>query len=379
MSRAVRPSVTTLSRLFDKGFTRVPSTWDLRGPALTGLWWEPEEGLAVATPKLLRLRESLPNDAEGVAALLATEARYRKPWLELQAARLRELSAVERRSELMAAIDVLGGASSALTDLVNKAQLRATGEATLELELFGAPADQSIAGPALLRVLGATADLVEGGLGSPASALPECDIDDPRTGWQAGRVIQSPRPKGGGFPWLLPGTVNGSNEDQLATVLERPWLTLLAVLTFMAEAWAAEHQGGLILELPEEKVEQFAHPPQILVTVELADGVEVVCGTLGEGLSRVIEALSMAVVPAQSSRQLDQSLADIVAVLLRHQVWRYQSETRHYVIHPSFSSLCYRSRGHRVIYRSGRQLSDVLRAVFTSWARERALQAEVGV
>jgi hypothetical protein len=155
-----------LVALLRDGIARVPESWSLVGPAAVGLWWRPAAGEAVATPALVRLAATLPTEGEAVAALLATEPRFRHAWLDLQASRLRDLG--ERRSEgaLFDAIGALGAASAATRERLLASRLEATSSAAVELALFGAPADQPAAAPGVLRVLGRTCSLVEGGRAS---------------------------------------------------------------------------------------------------------------------------------------------------------------------------------------------------------------------
>jgi hypothetical protein len=156
-------------------------------------------------------------------------------------------------------------------------------------------------------------------------------------------------------------------------VLGTPWITFLAVLAFTAEAWAAERHGGVNIELPLPQISAFAAPPRLEVVVTLADGREVLCGSLGELCLRVLDALGMALVPGKDASALDGMLAPAVGELLRARVWNWQSVARpRYVISDDFSVDCYRKDGHRYIYRGADKLSQVMRSVCVAWARTRA-------
>ena len=159
----------------------------------------------------------------------------------------------------------------------------------------------------------------------------------------------------------------------MAWVLGSPWITFLAVLAFTAEAWSAERQGGVQIELPLAQVTHFAAPHRLDVVVTLVDGREVLCGSLGELCLRVLDALGMAMVPFQGADALDKALAGVIGELLRARVWIWQSVARpRYVISDDFSIDCYRGRGHRHIFRGADHLSQVMRSVCVSWAHARA-------
>lgn len=373
---ATELSVPVLAGLLRQGHARIPQSWGLGGPLATGLWWRTEAGEAVATPVLVRLAASLPTEGEAIAALLATEPRFREAWLDLQASRLRELGQRGAVDALFDGISALGAAAAVVRPRVAGARLSATAFASVELSLFGAPADQPTAGPGLLRVLGQTAALVEGGIGRPAPALAPVDRRDPLINWVAGRLIQMPGAAGGAAgDSVLSGAWGACDTERMAWALSTPWVALLAVLVFTAEAWAAEHHGGVALELPAEHVAAFAAPPRIDVVVTLADGREVLCGSLGELLLRVLDSLGMAVVPACSAAELDAALGPVVAELLRAGVWAWQPDARpRYVISEGFGFDCYRGLGHRYVYQRADDLSHALRSVCVAWARARVEQ-----
>jgi hypothetical protein len=381
------PSLSNLSQLFEQGHARIPESWGLQGPQETGLWWKSSNAEAIATPKLLRLAQALSSPQERAGLLLATEPRFREPWLSLQATRLKGLGERQDWEGLCKQITQLGIASATLKEKLPSASLQATDHATLELGVFGAPADQPAAAPGLLRALGATAALIEGKQGKPASNLDDVDPYNIEQNWVGGRLLQAPsyvgadlcvcpHPEAMPHPAVLSGRVEPCIEDSMRWVLETPWATLLGVLVFTMEAWASERKGGLQLELPGIYVQQYARPPKVQVVVTLADGQEILCGSLGAYCLRVLEALGMALVPSLGAEQLDQRLGDVIARLLQSRIWTWKPEARtRYFIGERFGFDCYRGDGHRYIYHGAESLSQALRSVAVSWAKERVEQS----
>jgi hypothetical protein len=366
-----RLAIQPLLDLFTRGFAKVPAAWELQAAEACGLWWRPEEDIVVATPALLRLADYLPRKAEAAGLLLAAEPRFRDPWLRLQAARLAELGRRGAEEELCRAIDALGPAAKALLPRLKDACLEPTPQGPIEVSLFGAPADQPAGGPGLLRVLSLTAHLVEAEQGIPADILPPTDPKDPRENWLAGRLLQAPDEASQETnPYVLCGGLGQAVENRMSWVLGNPWATLLAHLVFLAEAWAAERRGGMVMELPLKQLEHFAAPPEVQVIVTLEDEREVLCGSLGELCLRVLDTLGMSLVPRLASAQLDVRLAPIVGRLIREGVWAYRASARpRYEIGAAFSYDCYRGEGHRYIYRAGERLTELLRSVTVAWAR----------
>lgn len=152
-------------------------------------------------------------------------------------------------------------------------------------------------------------------------------------------------------------------------VLGTPWVTLLAVLGFTAEAWAAERRGGVQLELPVSLVHAFDAPPRVDVVVTLPDGREVLCGSLGELCVRTLDAVGMAMTPHMPAAALDVALAPVVSAVLGAGIWRWLPNARpRYAISDRFSFDCYRGEGHRWIYLASEGLCAALRSVCTTWA-----------
>lgn len=364
------PTADALLPLFTEGFARIPKPRQLEGPATAGLCRHRGETV-VATPMLLHLAAQLVSLREAVGLLFATEPRYRDVWLRLQAFRLADLGRQQDGEALCTAINSLGPAAGALRQRLPDARLEPTTYGSLEVAVFGAPADQPAAGPGLLRVLSLTAPLVEGGQGLPLPLLAPVHPLDPRENWVPGRLLQAP---GEGAckanPFVLSGGIDTAAGELMDWVLKTPWATLLGQLVFMAEAWAAERQGGLALELPPEGWEHFAAPPRVHVAVTLADGREVLCGSLGAFCLRVLDRLGMALVPLMTDHELDGRLALVIGRLLREGVWAYRAVARpEYVISGRFSDDCYRGAGHRYVYLAGERLAEAMRSVGVTWAR----------
>jgi hypothetical protein len=379
---ATEPSIPVLWGLLRDGSARVPTAWELEGPATVGLWWRVgDTAEVVATPALVRLARDLPNEAEAVGALLATEPRFRQAWLSLEAARLSDFGSRNSVALLCEAIELAGAAAATLRDHLATAQLAPTEFSTLELAVFGAPADQAMASLPLRRALAAIASLVEGGRGALQAPLPAVPPEDLSVGWCAGRLLQSPRHEASAASaFVLDGELHAMDQDRMHWVLHTPWLTLLAVLGFTAEAWAAERRGGVQLELPLAAVQTYGAPSRVDVVVTLPDGQEVLCGSLGELCIRAIDALGMAIVPPTTPAELDLSLKPVIAQLLRAGVWTWKPDARpRYVISDDFSRSCYGGLGHRAIYLSGETLSETLRSVCVAWARSKAPALEVPV
>ena len=72
---------------------------------------------------------------------------------------------------------------------------------------------------------------------------------------------------------------------------------LLAQLVFTQEAWRAEQiSGQLSLELSDDQLGNPYEPKRIDVVVVRTDGAEVLCGSLGEFVHRVLQRLQIALV-----------------------------------------------------------------------------------
>ena len=353
-------------------------------PLRLGLWsLDQPTDRAIARAGLVQLAARLPNVEETVAAVFACQPELRTAWLRIVAARLREAGKRRDAAELCSAIELLDVASRRIREELPNASLQPTGHQAMETALFGASAEQAVVWPKLLRVIGATAELVEGGRGSPAQPLPKVDPLDPRRTWCSGRVLQlpspQPSPSGRGSFVLERNCEPLSDTERVADdppsqavmrwVLYRPWLTLLAQIAFVQEAWEAEQiSGRLALELAEDQLANPYLPSRVDVVVTTPDGNEILCGTLGELVRRVLARLDVTLLarPEEAAR-LDERLAPVVHVLLEKKVWRFEPRAAGgrrpgYVIDDEFSTSCYRVFGSKYFYRGGSVLTAAIRS-----------------
>jgi hypothetical protein len=376
------------------------------GKAL-GLWTLSADGSrAVATSTAVQLLQALPSLPETIAAILSCEPDIRLAWGKIVAARLKELGQRRDTPELCEAIDKLAQAASALLPLLPQSALTPTHYSELERVIFEAPAEQAVATPKLLRVLGATARLVEGKQGTSAESVPDIDSEDPSDNWIKGRLlllpsqeiqaekVKSPHSKSGiltgNWSTLSPAELKSlaekhpyydPSQNPMYWVLARPWVFLLAQVTFTQEAWVAERlSGSFSLELESSQLDQFYRPPQVLVVVTTHTGEEILCGSLGELLQRVLNQLGMTIL-ASSLTQFDSLLSPVIESLLQQQIWRFDpgsnSRRPSYTIHSAFSDSCYRVPGSKYFKRLGTPVTAAIRQTCQLWATER--QALSGV
>jgi hypothetical protein len=394
-------SVAAVQALLQDGETASLPLDALPAGLRLGLWFRTADRLrCVATAGLARLAARLPSRDEAAAAVFACEERHRSAWWPLVAARLKDAGRRRDLPELCVAIDQVGPASAALRTLLPRAALKPTGFAELETLLFGAPADQAVTAPRLLRALGATAELVEGGRGAPAAVVTDIDPLDPRNNWVRGRLLREPsahelpRPGAsavlpGGWRALSSAEVPAGDPPRNAAirwVLNRPWALLLAQVVFTQEAWAAERlEGGLALELDDAQLARFHEPGMVHVVVTTAAGDEVLCGSLGGLLLRVLDYLGVTLLaPAARPEFLDDRLGALVHALLERKVWRYDARGASgrrpgYLIHEEFSDACYGRFGGNHFYRLGSPLTAAVRSACEAWARERLDRARPSV
>lgn len=383
----------------------------LTEPLRLGLWsCEQATGLVMARAGLVQLAGQLPNVEETVAAVFACEPELRTAWLRIVAARLREAGKRRDAGELCSAIDQLDGASRRIREDLPNASLQPTGHQALETALFGASAEQAVVWPKLLRVIGATAELVEGGLGSPVASLPTVEPLDPRRTWCGGRILQLPwaltlavpqRDQGQSAltlalsrslergPCVLTGDCGALSETECSAgdsesqavmrwALYRPWITLLAQIAFVQEAWEAEQiSGRLSLELAEDQLANPYEPGRVDVVVTTPEGDEILCGTLGELIRRVLFRLDVTLLARpEDAARLDERLAAVVHLLLEKKVWRFEPRAAGgrrpgFVIDDEFSTSCYRAFGSKYFYRLGSLLTAAIRSTCEQWAREK--------
>ena len=396
MTRA-QAAIATVQQLLTAGEAAADTIEAFGESARLGLWHKHQSAnRAVTAPALVNLAATLPNIAETVAAVFACDPELRSAWLRIVAARLREAGKRRDAAELCNAIDQLGVASRRVHQLLPDASLQPTGHQDLEIALFGAPAEQAVIWPKLLRVIGATADLVEGGQGRPAAAIPAVAPLDPKQSWCTGRIMQLPvlnDSDSADVTFVLAGRCaplsqaervadDSPSQALMRWVLYRPWVMLLAQVAFTQEAWEAEQiSGRLALELAEDQLANPYEPSRVDVVITTADGDEILCGTLGELLRRVLARLDVTLLARpEEAQRLDERLAPVIHLLLEQKVWRFEphgagSRRPGYVIDDDFSTSCYRAFGSKYFYRGGSLLTNAIRLTCEQWAKEKLSEA----
>ena len=365
------------------------------------VWCDSAASMVVVTERGLQVAGGLPTEAEAVAGLLACMGDIRSAWLNLVAARLREAGQRRDLGELCQAIETLGLASQEVRDAIGNASHEVTAYSKIEIELFGSGAEQPVNYPKLLRVLGKTAEVMSKEVVTRPIRLNAVDPFEPKENWSAGRVLQlpcfstphpqqlSPKRGEGSQSFVLAGDcedlsgaeINVEDNESKALmrwVLYRPWCMLLAQIVFTQEAWVAEQiSGQLSLELSDDQLGNPYVPKRIDVVVVRTDGAEVLCGSLGELVQRVLQRLQIALVarPEEVAR-LDEYLAPVVRRLLERKVWRFDPRGAGggrpgFTIDDDFSTSCYRAFGSKHFYRAGSILTAAIRASAEQWAADR--------
>ena len=392
-------TIHAIEQLLTDGEASDTDLSELREGANLGLWAPSFDGKSVvATSAAVQLLQVLPSRSEATAAILAVNPTLRQSWQRIVTARLQELGSRRNAQELCNAIDTLGQSASSLLMQLPQASLNPTGYAELERLVLEAPAEQAIAAPKLIRILGAIAPLIEGERG-PTSMLPLVDNKDPSRNWIKGRLMRLPDPTTInqkpelGFPdrAVLSGSladyqpVNREIEgaETMYWVLARPWCFLLAQIVFTQEAWAAERiAGGVTLELDPGNLPQALQPSRVTVVVTNAAGEETICGSLAELVLRVLDQLGVTLLAADST-QLDCHLASVISALLQRQVWEFNSSSSmrrpSYTIHPAFSDDCYRALGSRYFNRLASSVTASIRSTCERWAIERRAQTPIAI
>lgn len=386
--------IDIVSALLTAGEARDTGLGDWIPGEAFGLWCtSANASRLVGSPVLARLASESLNEREAQAAVFGCIPEFRSAWIAIVAARLKEYGSGRNVRELISAISKLAPASRAIREKLAHARLDSTGFDDVEMSLLGAPAEQAVAYPRLIRVLSSTAALIEGGQGGPAKPLPDVDPLSPQTCWQQDRLLRLPNVDE--LPPREPHAVLTGSVAPLSTeeterdprlqssigwVLTRPWAFLLAQLVFTQEAWAAERSGSqLTLELPEDQFNHAHEPWQVMVFVTLASGDEVQCGTLGELISRILRRLGVTLlIPPGTPKplDLDARLAPVINRMLRERVWRIADFSglrprRGYLIDEEFSTLCYRSFGNRHFSRMGSLVTTAIRKECERWAEEK--------
>jgi hypothetical protein len=384
-------AIATIRELLTTGESAGGALSALTEPSLLGLWGlDQASGHVMGRASLVQLGGQLPNVEETVAAVFACQPELRIAWLQIIAARLREAGKRRDAGELCQAIEQLGDASKRIREQLPNANLQPTEYQALETALFGAPAEQAVVWPKLLRVIGATTELIEGGMGVPSAPLPAVDPLDPRRSWCAGRLLQLPATLAdGSLTFVLAGRCDplGAGErvsDDSPTqavmrwALYRPWIMLLAQVAFVQEAWEAEQiSGRLSLELGEDQLVNPYEPGRVDVVVTTPKGDEILCGTLGQLAQRVLSRIDVTLLarPEETAR-LDEQLSSVIRLLLENRVWRFEPRAAGgrrpgFVIDDEFSTSCYRTFGSKYFYRLGSILTAAIRATCEQWAQEK--------
>ena len=379
------------------------------------VWCDPVAGQVVVTERGLQVAGLLPTEAEAVAALLCCIADVRSAWLRIVAARLREAGQRRDIGELCQAIETLGLASQEVREAMESASLEPTDYSKIEQELLGSGAEQPVNYPKLLRVLGQTAEVMVKESASKSMRLKQVDPFEPKDSWCLGRVLQMPKLGSPSPPAPLPEAGRGEQRivrfsakrdegsksfvltgdcDELSNperdaedteskalmrwVLYRPWCMLLAQIVFTQEAWGAEQiSGQLSLELSDDQLSNPYEPKRIDVVVVRTDGAEVLCGSLGELVIRVLQRLQIVLVARpEDVARLDEYLAPDVRRLLERKVWRFDPRGAGggrpgFTIDDDFSTSCYRAFGSKRFYRAGSILTAAIRASAEQWAADR--------
>jgi hypothetical protein len=393
----VQDAIATVQQLLTNGEAAADAIEVLVESTRLGLWHKNQlANRDVAATTLVNLAATLPNVAETVAAVFACESELRSAWLRIVASRLLESGKRRDAAELCNIIDQLGAVSRRVRQLLPDSSLQPTGHQDLEIALFGAAAEQAVIWPKLLRVIGATADLIESAQGRPAAAIPAVAPLDPKHSWCSGRIIQLPvlnDSDSADVTFVLAGRCaplsqaervadDSPSQAVMRWVLYCPWAMLLAQVTFTQEAWEAEQiSGRLELELAEDQLANPYEPSRVDVVITTADGNEILCGTLGELLRRVLARLDVTLLARpEEAQRLDERLAPVIHLLLEQRVWRFEphgagSRRPGYVIDDDFSTSCYRAFGSKYFYRGGSLLTSAIRLTCEQWAKEKLSEA----
>jgi len=336
---------------------------------------------AVATPGLVRILRLL-GKKEAEAGLFALYPEISASWTGIVCARLEEMGIRRDAQALFDAIDRLGASADTTVKAWEERGLAPTPLAALEREILGAPAHEAVSAPKLLRAVSAAGTV----WGDPTikELFPLADVheQDPGANWVKGRILLPPDVEPvDDVSAVLSGSLKPiKNEESGAPMpwaLARPWVFLMGQLVFMQEAWQAERISGLLaLELDREQLVIFHRPTQVRVVVTMLDGAEVQCGTLGELIARALDDLGITLLTADVSKEaMDAMVSPLIHTLLTKEIWTFESgktgRRPGYLIHPTFSDLCYRTLGSRFFYRKGTHVTISLRRTCEEWARER--------
>jgi hypothetical protein len=407
MSRDI-PLIDEVRRLLAVGESIVVPTGFAELARLGLLHLHEDSRLAVLARRAQRLVNGVPNDGEAIAAFFVCLPELRTAWMRIVAARLREAGKRRDAVDLCQAISTLRDASHRVCEIYPESSLEPTAFGKLETELYGEAAHQAVVSPKLLRVIGATAWLVEGAgiIKGKLPAIAPVDPLVPKVSWCGGRVIQLPSPSGkmlaagsgsvetptasaSSLSYVLRGDCSPLSDDERAAedspwrelmrwVLYRPWCMLLAQVVFTVEAWSAEQiSGQMTLELAEDQISNPYDPKRVDVVVTTPDGSEILCGSLGQLVVRVLDRLQVTLLARDEEvERLDERLAGVIRLLLERKVWRFDprgagGSRPGYLIDDDFSTSCYRAFGSKYFYRAGSVLTAAIRSSAEQWASEK--------
>ncbi|MCG7584797.1 hypothetical protein [Photobacterium sp. OFAV2-7] len=386
--------IKPLQRLLEHGSCLVndPSLVAL----LTGIAHPCDDGRHwVISQRVLQLRQQLDDNAQLVAAILATDGRFRQQWIAIMAARCKEAAQLSDQLQLVERIIQLGGASDWVEQALDRSALEASSYPDIERELLGMTAEQVGAMPVLIRVLNVASQLSQWQQHSLSTlSAMSLDSERPDLDWVAGRLLSEPGSQTSQIRYLLPGSLAKFEQHQfeaiprgeekrrsekvLPWVLASPWAFLLTAITYVQDIWQSEGLGGLLLELPEGQNPIRPHCIQVLILNRHGD--EVRCGSLAEFIRRVLAHLSMGLFPGQmSDNELNAALAPVIELLLARQIWRYRDglsgQLGSYQITTQFADACYRMVGQRAFALRGKNVREAIRTQALQWRREKQGQS----
>jgi hypothetical protein len=382
--------IKLLAQLLEKGSCLasneklIPILTGLAHPCANGKSW-------VISQRLLLVRQQLNDDAELVAALLATDSTLGHAWCSLMAARCREAGELNDPQALIRLISQLNGAAGWVVVHLEQGSapsLQSTPFVALERQLLGVSAEQNQATPALTRILAAASLMTQWQQQSlPSIDQIKGDGSRPDINWCPGRLVIQPGQKASEFQYLLNGTgvvplpaqLNQLSDKArslavMEWVLANPWAYLLALILYEQNIWQVESFGGLLLELPVGQSPQS--PSEVQVLVANGDGDELLCGHLAEYVRKILSRLNMAVFPASiADNEMNAGLARVIGQLLSLKVWRYveglSGEQGYYQIHTDFSDACYGRKGQPSFSRYARPLRKAIRSQAIQWRSDR--------
>jgi hypothetical protein len=409
MNRAF-PTVSKVRRLIEFGEVVIePASFDeLARVGVVHLL--EDSGLAVLSRVGQRIVRMLPNELEALAAFFTCLEPLRVAWMRIIAARLREAGSRRDLLALCQQITLLSDASNKVRTLMPDFSLRPTPFRMFEAELLGEAAHHAAIYPTLLRSISATAWLINGIGSSKLPLIRPVDPLQPKVSWCGGRVIQLPRLNedslnatesrgtilenphvltASKLTYVLCGHCSALCDGELTPddspsqslmrwVLYRPWCMLLAQVVFTLEAWSAEQiSGQMALELAEDQISNPYEPKRVDVVVTTPDGSEILCGSLGQLMVRVLDRLQVTLLARDEEvERLDERLAGVIRLLLERKVWRFDprgagGSRPGYLIDDDFSTSCYRAFGSKYFYRAGSVLTAAIRSSAEQWASEK--------